>query len=103
MELRFDKMHGLGNDFAVFEDWDAHVDLSPSQVAFLCNRRFGIGNTLEEGMPANLSVWDLERSYKVDPEQFLTMGRSTPFEGVRLWGACCMTFCDGNLVWEEQA
>ncbi len=67
------------------------------------NRRFGIGNTLEEGMPANLSVWDLERSYKVDPEQFLTMGRSTPFEGVRLWGACCMTFCDGNLVWEEQA
>lgn len=43
MELRFDKMHGLGNDFAVFEDWDARIDLSPSQVAFLCDRRFGIG------------------------------------------------------------
>lgn len=43
MELRFEKIHGLGNDFAVFEDWDAAIDLSASQVAFLCHRRFGIG------------------------------------------------------------
>lgn len=43
MELRFDKMHGLGNDFAVFEDWDARIDLLPAQAALLCNRRFGVG------------------------------------------------------------
>lgn len=67
------------------------------------NRRFGFTDTLEEGKPANLSVWDLERSYTVDPEQFQTMGRATPFTGVRLWGACRMTFCDGELVWEENA
>lgn len=43
MEYRFDKMHGLGNDFAVFEDWEGRVNLTTAQVALLCNRRFGIG------------------------------------------------------------
>lgn len=43
MEFRFDKMHGLGNDFAVFEDWEARVELTPAQATLLCNRRFGIG------------------------------------------------------------
>lgn len=43
MELAFEKMHGLGNDFAVFEDWDARVELAPDQVARLCDRHTGIG------------------------------------------------------------
>lgn len=43
MEFRFDKMHGLGNDFAVFEDWGACVNLTPAQATLLCDRHFGIG------------------------------------------------------------
>ncbi len=67
------------------------------------NRRFGFADTLAEGRPANLSVWDLGRSETVEPDRFQSMGRATPFAGVRLWGVCRMTFCDGELVWEENA
>ena len=43
MELAFEKMHGLGNDFAVFEDWEGAIELSAGTVRWLCDRHFGIG------------------------------------------------------------
>ena len=43
MELRFTKMHGLGNDFGVIDTVRQSVDLKPEQVRFLADRRFGIG------------------------------------------------------------
>ncbi|ARJ04960.1 diaminopimelate epimerase [Humibacter sp. BT305] len=43
VDLRFTKGQGTGNDFVLFLDPDGHHDLSPSQVAALCDRRFGIG------------------------------------------------------------
>lgn len=43
MDLRFTKMHGLGNDFVVIEDLRAEVDLEPEAAAWLCDRNFGVG------------------------------------------------------------
>lgn len=43
MELRFTKMHGLGNDFIVAEDLASDIDMSPDAVELLCDRHFGIG------------------------------------------------------------
>ena len=43
MKLRFTKMHGLGNDFVVFDGVRQRVDLSPAQIRALADRRFGIG------------------------------------------------------------
>jgi len=43
MELRFSKMHGLGNDFVVIDAINQQVDLSPKQVRLLADRRRGIG------------------------------------------------------------
>lgn len=43
MRLGFDKMHGLGNDFIVIEDWAGELELTAAQVARLCDRHFGIG------------------------------------------------------------
>ena len=65
------------------------------------NRRFSIGDALREGVPANLAVWDLTRQYPIDPASFQSKGRSTPFAGWTVWGACRMTFCDGKPVWGE--
>jgi diaminopimelate epimerase len=42
-ELRFTKGHGTGNDFVLVADPDSDLDLGPSEVARLCDRRFGIG------------------------------------------------------------
>ena len=33
-------------------------------------------------------VWDLDETYDIDPQQFLTKGRSTPFEGWTVKGRC---------------
>jgi len=40
---RFTKMHGLGNDFVVFDATRETLDLSPQQVRFVADRRFGVG------------------------------------------------------------
>jgi len=41
--LRFTKGHGTGNDFVLIADPDGELDLAPSEVARLCDRRFGVG------------------------------------------------------------
>ena len=46
------------------------------------------------------SVWDLDREFVVDPGEFLSMGRATPFEGWRLSGVCLLTVKDGKAVYQ---
>ena len=41
--LRFTKMHGLGNDFVVFDGVRQQVALSPEEIRRLADRRFGVG------------------------------------------------------------
>lgn len=41
--IEFTKGHGTGNDFVIVEDPDGALDLSPGQVASLCDRHFGVG------------------------------------------------------------
>jgi diaminopimelate epimerase len=41
--LRFTKMHGLGNDFVVFDAISQSVSLTRRQVRFIAHRRFGVG------------------------------------------------------------
>jgi len=36
-------MHGLGNDFVVIDAINQSIDLSPEQIRFIANRRFGVG------------------------------------------------------------
>lgn len=64
-------------------------------------RRFGCGTEIAVGQPADLTVFDLNGTYTVDPEAFLTMGRATPFAGTCLTGACKLTMIGGEIVWKE--
>lgn len=41
--LRFSKGHGTGNDFVLFTDPDGELDLTPGQIATICDRHFGVG------------------------------------------------------------
>ena len=65
-------------------------------------RRFGCGTELAEGQPADLTAFDLTKTYTVDPETFLTMGRATPFAGCALTGVCKLTMISGEPVWKEE-
>ena len=65
------------------------------------SKRFGIGTPLAIGMPANLTVYDLEDCYTINPDDFLSMGKCTPFAGREVFGKCKMTLYKGNIVWED--
>lgn len=43
MQLKFTKMHGLGNDFVVLDASTRPLSLSPEQLRFIADRHFGIG------------------------------------------------------------
>ena len=50
----------------------------------------------------DFSVWDLRKEYTVDPAEFQSMGKATPFTGMKLCGRCLLTVCDGSIVWQEE-
>ncbi len=65
-------------------------------------RRFGTGEgIIRDGGAADLCVYDLDREYEVDPETFMSKGRSTPFKGMRVQGKCIMTVKKGKVIWTE--
>ncbi|MBR6792762.1 MAG: dihydroorotase [Clostridia bacterium] len=54
------------------------------------------------GLPVNgYTVWDLNAEYTVDPEEFLSKGRATPFAGEKLCGRCLLTVCNGKIVYNS--
>ena len=65
-------------------------------LELLCSRareRFNIpwGN--------DFTIWDLEAEYAIDPNDFLSMGKATPFEGWKVNGRCMATVCDGKIAY----
>ena len=66
-------------------------------VELLCinpRKRFGLS------LGCDYSVWDLEASYAIDPKDFLSQGKATPFTGWQVNGQCMATVCDGKLVYK---
>ena len=49
----------------------------------------------------DFSVWDLSADYTIDPADFLSMGKATPFTGWTVKGKCVATVCDGKLVYNS--
>jgi diaminopimelate epimerase len=43
MEIQFSKYQGTGNDFIIIDNRAGNIILSNGQIAFLCDRRFGVG------------------------------------------------------------
>ncbi len=57
-------------------------------------KRFGLKP--EKGF----TVWDLNEEYTVDPGEFLSKGRATPFEGKKLYGKCHATVLNGETAYK---
>ncbi len=64
-------------------------------------KRFGFNSSLENGMPADFTVFDLNKKYTINPDDFLSKGRATPFEGYEVYGECLMTVCGGKIAWQK--
>ena len=54
------------------------------------------------GIPCGVdfTVWDLDAVSKIDPNEFLSMGKATPFAGWEVSGKCMATVCDGKVVYK---
>ena len=50
----------------------------------------------------DFTIWDLDRESVINPEDFLSQGRSTPFEGFRVSGRCILTVSGGNTVYMDK-
>ncbi len=49
----------------------------------------------------DFSVWALNEEFTVDPAEFLSMGKATPFAGEKLFGKCMLTVCNGQVVYRK--
>ncbi len=57
---------------------------------------------IEDGCIADFVIMDLGRKWTVDPEKFLSMGKSTPFTGMELCGETVATYVSGRKVYDVQ-
>ncbi len=61
------------------------------------NQRFGIQSH------NSYTLFDLGAQETVNPEQFLSLGHSTPFAGMEVYGKCLFTQCEGRAAWQDSA
>ena len=58
-------------------------------------RRFGITSD------AGYTVWNVEKEYSVNPDDFASLGRATPFAGRRVFGENLLTVLGGSVVYKK--
>lgn len=65
-------------------------------MSFKPKERFGIDTNND------FAVFDISEAYKIDPEDFLSMGRATPFAGREVFGRCLLTVHDEKVVYKAE-
>ncbi len=67
-------------------------------MAVAPRKRFG----LEDAQTAmDYAVWNIEEEYEITPENFLSMGKATPFAGRKVFGKCMLNVLGGKKIWER--
>lgn len=56
---------------------------------------------VEEGKAADLVIFDAEKEYTIQPEDFCSRGKNTPFGGREVKGMVMATIVDGKIVFER--
>ena len=64
-------------------------------------RRFGVPTGMTASAVTDFTVFDLNASYVIDPEEFQSMGRATPFAGWTVQGRCLLTVSNGKVAWSD--
>ena len=59
-------------------------------------KRFGLSQA------EDYCIWDLNKEYIIDPKDFLSKGRATPFAGWKVFGENQMTIAGGKIVWRNE-
>ena len=70
------------------------MSLNPSRILHVNS------GTLGKGMPADLVIADFEEEYVIDPSEFVSKGKNTPFSGRKVKGRVLRTIVDGKTVYQ---
>lgn len=65
-------------------------------MSFKPKERFGIDTNND------FVVFDISEAYKIDPKNFLSMGRATPFAGREVFGRCLLTVHNEKVVYKAE-
>jgi len=65
-------------------------------------RILGLENNLLIGRPADITIIDPERSYRVNADNFKSLSRNTPFDGWDMKGKAVLTMVGGKIVYQDQ-
>ena len=60
------------------------------------------GGRLEVGAPADLTIVDLNKAWTIDPKDFVSKGKNTPFAGREVYGRVKYTVVDGDIKYREE-
>ena len=63
--------------------------------------RFLLTGGIKVGKKADITIWDMNKKTTVNPDDFLTKGRSTPFKDYEIYGECIMTMVEGKIVYKK--
>ncbi len=70
----------------------AKLTINPSRILNLK------GGRIKRDFPADLTIIDPKASWIVNPSQFKSKSKNSPFSGRKLWGRVCYTIVDGKIV-----
>ena len=70
-------------------------------VKALCEnprKRFALPRNKED-----FTIFEVKTPYRIDAKDFLSKGKSTPFDGEEVYGRCVLTVCGGKIVWQDNS
>ena len=67
-------------------------------MAVMPRKRFGLEDARET---MDYAVWNIGEEYEINPENFLSMGKATPFAGRKVFGKCMLNVLGGRKIWER--
>ena len=71
------------------------------RMVYAPKKRFRLDGGINVGDRAEMTVFDLNAEYTIDPADFLSKGKATPFEGWKVHGECKLTICGENVAYEN--
>ena len=75
-------------------DMAEKMSYNPAKILGLEDR-----GSVSEGKAADITIFDPERTYRIDKNSFVSKGKNTPFDGFEVTGEVVCTLVDGKVVY----
>lgn len=98
---------GIENSFALSYTVlvrEGYLTLPQLVEKMSCNPAKVLGidkGTLSEGCAADIVIADIDTEYAIDPDEFFSKGKNTPFAGKKVYGRVDVTIVDGAVVYQR--